>query len=150
MQALNIKSQTDQVPFARDFPLPAQGELAKPQSLFDDPYHRFDSAFAQAIDRLADLSLEFVSHLLFGRCRRRRRRGLLLEVLLPTPVMRLAPGGDIGLNATTLQAGNIDLTIIAVVERSGLRLPQPLIYRLNRRHGLLVVIGVVGGAGGTD
>src|SRR6266536_3375559 len=102
MQALNIKGQTDQIPFAFYLPVPAQRELAKAQHLLDNPDHWLDCAFAQAVDRFAEVSPEFVGHLLFGAGRFRGRRGLLLEVFPPTLVMGFAPSGNIRLNTALL------------------------------------------------
>src|SRR5712692_11660866 len=50
MEALEIESQTDQTPLASRRQFPAQGELAKAQHLLDDADHRFDGAFACAVD----------------------------------------------------------------------------------------------------
>src|SRR6266481_2708068 len=53
MEALEIESQTDQTPLASRRPFPAQRELAEAEHLLDDADHRFDGAFARAIDRFA-------------------------------------------------------------------------------------------------
>ena len=53
MEALQIESQTDQTPLASRRQFPAQGELAKAQHLLDDADHRFNRAFACAVDGFA-------------------------------------------------------------------------------------------------
>ena len=59
MEALEIEGQTDQTPLARRRRDPPQGELAEAQHLLDDAEHRFDGAFACAVDGFAQ----------GGRCR---------------------------------------------------------------------------------
>ena len=66
MEALEIESQTDQIPLTGSGLGTAQRELAKPQHLFDDPDHRFDGAFACPVDRFAQGSLELVRHFHLG------------------------------------------------------------------------------------
>src|SRR4030067_3861646 len=65
MHSLEIERQTNQTPFSGRSPQAAQGELAEPQDFLDDPNNGFDRAFAHPIDRLSDLRLQLVSHLLF-------------------------------------------------------------------------------------
>ena len=62
VQSFEIEGQTDQAPLARRGRQIAQRELAEAQHFLDDANHRFDRAFAQAIDRLPDVRLEFVGH----------------------------------------------------------------------------------------
>ena len=53
MEALEIERQTDQAPLARRRRDPPQGELAEAQHLLDDADHRFNRAFACAVDGFA-------------------------------------------------------------------------------------------------
>ncbi len=59
MEALQIESQTDQTPLASRRQFPAQRALAEAYHLLDDPEHRFNRAFACAVDGFAQ----------GGRCR---------------------------------------------------------------------------------
>src|SRR5574337_1305316 len=63
MPTLQVEGQAHQAPFASGGNQAPQRELAKAQDLFDDPDHRFDGTLPQAIDRLPDGGLKFVSHL---------------------------------------------------------------------------------------
>src|SRR5258706_11709034 len=63
MKALEIESQTDQIPFTGRRCCSTQRELAKTQHLFDDPDHWFDRTFACPVDRFTQGGLELVRHL---------------------------------------------------------------------------------------
>src|SRR5713101_7949000 len=63
MEALEIEGQTDQTPLASRCVDTAQGELAKAQHLLDDADHRFNRAFACAVDGFAQRRPELVGHL---------------------------------------------------------------------------------------
>ena len=143
MQPLQIERQTDQTPLARGGRFPAQRELAKAQYLFDDANHWFDRAFAQAVDRLADRRLEFICHLLgrtrvvAGRCRQSRK------AFLPTGVMRITPGGNVGVNPALLTRHNICGAKIAIVHRSRFRWPDLWGYRIQGRRGFVLIGRVI-------
>jgi len=66
MEALEIKSQTDQTPLTGSGLNASQGELAEAQHLFDDPDHWFDGTFACPLDRLAQGGSKLVGHLDLG------------------------------------------------------------------------------------
>src|SRR5947208_13079146 len=118
MQPLQIETHTDTTPLARSGLLAAQRELAKSHYLFDDTNHRFDCTFAQPVDRLADRRLELIRHLL-ARTRllagwRPQRR----KAFLPTRMMRITPGGNVGVNRAQLTCRNISLAKVAIVQRA--------------------------------
>src|SRR2546428_5022424 len=91
MQTFQVECYTHQTPFASGGPQATQRALAKAQDVFDNAQHRFDCTFAQAVDRAANLGLEFVSHLHLwtGICG--RWRGLLRKIRLPTGMMGYTP-----------------------------------------------------------
>ena len=124
MHTLQVPGQTHQAPLASGFRQAAQGELAKTEDFFDNANHRFDSAFAQTVDGLADISAEFVSHFLFGVGIFRRGCGLLGEVGLPTLVMRSAPGGDVGVDLEFFGGGDILFAEVAIIRRDRSRLAR--------------------------
>src|SRR5258706_2885446 len=102
MEALEIEGQTDQTPLASCCMDTTQGELAKAQHLLDDADHRFDGAFARAVDGFAQRRLELVGHLhlgtrLFGRWIGQRRK-----TLLPAGMMGITTRGDVRLDAALL------------------------------------------------
>src|SRR6266700_7036281 len=102
MEALQIEGQTDQTPFASRCQFPAQGELAEAQHLLDNADHRFDGAFARAVDGFAQRRPELVGHLdlgtrLFGRWVGQRRK-----TLLPAGMMGISARGDVRLDAALL------------------------------------------------
>src|SRR6266567_3086289 len=66
MEALEIEGQTDQTPLASRCVDTAQGELAKAQPLLDDADHRFNRAFACAVDGFTQRRPELVGHLDLG------------------------------------------------------------------------------------
>src|SRR5436853_437608 len=139
MQPLQIERQTDQTPLASGGHLPAQRELAKAQYLFDDADHRFDRAFAQPVDRLAERRLEFIRHLL---ARTRvvagwRRQGR--KAFLPTWMMRITPGGNVGINPTLLTRRNICGAKIPVVHRSHFWWPNLRWNRVQGRFGFSLI-----------
>jgi hypothetical protein len=61
MQTLQVECHTHQTPFASGGLQATQRELAKAQDVFDNAQHRFDCTFSQAVDRPANLGLEFIS-----------------------------------------------------------------------------------------
>src|SRR3989304_6196903 len=63
VHALQVESQADESPFACRRQQAAQGKLSKAEDLLDDANNWFDGAFAQTINCLSDLGLEFVGHL---------------------------------------------------------------------------------------
>ena len=102
MEALEIEGQTDQAPLASGGQFTAQGELAEAQHLLDDADHRFDGAFASAVDRFAQRGLELVRHLDLGT----RVLGWWIEQwrepLLPAGMMEITARRDVRLDATLL------------------------------------------------
>src|SRR6266550_3090979 len=63
MEALEVESQTDQTPLKGLGLDTSQRELTEAQHLLDDADHRFDSAFACAVDGFAQRGSELVGHL---------------------------------------------------------------------------------------
>src|SRR6266545_1535191 len=119
MQPLQIERQTDQPPLTSGGLLAAQRELAEAQHLFDNPDHWLDRAFAQPIDRFPDRALELVGHL-------HRRTGIIgwwhrqaRKALVPTWMMRIAPGGNVGIDPTPLARLNVRFAKEPVVHRPG-------------------------------
>ena len=102
MEALQIEGQTDQTPFASRRQFPAQGELAEAQHLLDNADHRFDGAFAGAVDGFAQGGPELVGHLHLGTRLFGRRVGQQRKTLLPAGMMGIAARGDVGLDAALL------------------------------------------------
>src|SRR5713101_5970458 len=99
MEALQIESQTDQTPLASRRQFPAQRELAEAYHLLDDPDHRFDRAFACAVDGFAQGGPELVGHLHLGTRLFGRRVGQRLKPLLPAGMMGIAACRDVWFNA---------------------------------------------------
>ena len=150
MQAFEIERQTHQTPFCSRRPPAPQRELAEAQDLLDDPDDGFHGAFAQTIDCLADLRLEFVSHL-------DERAGLvcgwfrlLLEKGVPIEMMRFASGGDIGLNAPVFTILNVGFAEVAVVHCYRFGLSDFSRHRVQGRQGFPFIIGMIGEAMGHD
>src|SRR5437660_9248279 len=100
MEALEIEGQTDQTPLARRRRDPPQGKLAEAEDLFDDADHRFDGTFACPVDRFTKRGPELVGHFDLRarvlRWRVRQWRG----ALLPTGMVGITTGRDVGLDAT--------------------------------------------------
>src|SRR5450759_3425412 len=99
MEALEIEGQTDQAPLARRRRDPTQGELTEAQHLFEDADHRFDGAFARAVDRFTQRGSQLVGHLDLRAGVLRWRVWQRREALLPPGMMGITPRGDGGLNA---------------------------------------------------
>jgi hypothetical protein len=98
MEALEIERQTDQTPLTGSSLFTAQGELAETQHLLDDADHRFDRAFACAIDGFAQRRLELVGHLdlgagVLGRWIRQRSK-----TLRPSGMMGITTRRNVGLD----------------------------------------------------
>lgn len=74
VQALEIESETDQIPLATGFVLTTQGELAEAQDFFDEADGGFDNGLVGPVDELAQFSLQLVGHVQseWGIGRRRR------------------------------------------------------------------------------
>src|SRR6266545_6472283 len=102
MQPLQIERQADQTPLASGGWLAAQRELAKAQHLLTNTDHRLDRAFAQAVNRFPDGSLELVGHFEPGRRVGGGRVGQSGKALVPARVMRIAPRGNIWLDVAPL------------------------------------------------
>src|SRR5260370_39164569 len=100
MEALEIEGQTDQAPLTSDRLDTSQRELAEAEHLLDDADHRFDGAFACAVDRFAQRRPELVGHFNLGAGTLRRRVRQRRESLLPTGMMGITAPGDVGLDAT--------------------------------------------------
>src|SRR6266852_2758896 len=117
MEALEVESQTDQTPLTGSGLDPSQGELAEAQHLLDDADHRFDRAFACAIDRFAQRGPELVGHpdLSPGILRRWVRQ--LREPLLPTGMMGITARRNVGLDAPLLTRRQGRRAKVASVQR---------------------------------
>jgi hypothetical protein len=104
MQAFEIERQTHQTPFASRRRQASQRELAETEDFLDDPDDGFNGAFAQTINCLSDLGVEFVSHLddgtrlVWGWFRLSLKKGVPIEM------MGFASGGDIGFDAQVFQS----------------------------------------------
>src|SRR5712691_11818337 len=83
MEALEIEGQTDQAALTSGRLETAQRELAEAEHLLDDADHRFDGAFACAVDRFAQRRPELVGHFHLGAGTLRRRVRQRRESLLP-------------------------------------------------------------------
>ncbi len=105
MEALQIESQTDQTPLASRRQFPAQGELAEAEHLLDNADHRFDGAFARAVDGFAQRRPELVGHLDLGTRLFGRRVGQRRKTLLPAGMMGITARGDVGLDAALRTRG---------------------------------------------
>jgi hypothetical protein len=103
MQALEIEGQTEQGPFASSLVQAAQRELAEAQDLLDDANHGFHRGLAHRIDALADFGPQLVGHVDSQGCGWAGwvRQGL--QQALPRDVMRLAPGGNVGVDLARQQ-----------------------------------------------
>src|SRR5258706_8946786 len=120
MQPLQIERQTNQIPLARRRLLAAQRELPKSQYLFDDPDHRLDRAFAQAVDCLPECGFEFVGHLDLGAGILGRRRAQLSKALPPPRMVPIPSGGDIWVDTPALEKSNICLGKVPRFQRTPL------------------------------
>ena len=110
--------QIHQTPFTRSCCQATERELAGAQDFLDDANNRCDGIFAQAIDGFADLCLKLIGHLHHSTGIVSRRFWLLCEILAPTAMMRVTPGGNIRLNAAGLYVSNIVLTEVAIIQCS--------------------------------
>src|SRR5260370_7091306 len=102
MEALEIESQTDQTPLASRCVDTAHGELAKAQHLLDDADHRFNRAFACAVDGFAQRRPELVGHLDLGTRVLSWGIGACGETPPPPGMMGITARGDGGLDAPLL------------------------------------------------
>ena len=124
MKALEIESQTDQIPLTRRRCCSTQRELAKTQHLFDDPDHWFDRTFACPVDRFTQGGLELVRHLhlrtrvLGWRIRERSK------ALLPTGMMGITACRDVRLDAALGTCGQRRGAKIASVQRRRIGCPD--------------------------
>ncbi len=144
MEALEIERQTDQTPLARRRRDPAQGELAEAQHLLDDAEHRFDRAFACAVDRFAQRGSELVGHLdlcarVLGQRVKQRR-----EALPPTGMMGITARGDVGLNVALGTRGPRRGADVPGIQRGCLGRAERGRDGLQRRLSFLTVVGVIG------
>lgn len=144
MQTLEIEGQTHQTPFSGNSQKAAQRELAETQDFLDNPDHGFNGAFAQAIDLLANLSLELVGHLYFGTGFVVWLLGQSSEKGVPIYMVRLTPGSNIGFDFSLLEGMNIGFTEVTVVQGSRFGFAQFGSNSIQGGHGLLLVIGMVG------
>ena len=101
-----IVGQAHQTPFPDHRHQAPQRELPKAQRFLDDANDRFHRGFAQAVDDLADVGLEFVGHLDDGAGILGRGLRLLGKALLPTLVVAVPAGGDVRINAPRFQFFN--------------------------------------------
>src|SRR5260370_25185747 len=100
MEALEIEGQTDQAPLTSDRLDTSQRELAEAEHLLDDAGHRFDGAFACAVDPFAQRRPELVGHFNLGAGTLRRRGSHRRESLLPSGMMGITARRDVRLHAT--------------------------------------------------
>src|SRR6266704_1364100 len=98
MEALEIEGQTDQTPLASRCVDTAQGELAKAQPLLDDADHRFNRAFACAVDGLTPRRPALVGHLDMRTRVLRWQHGQWRETPLPTRMIRNKASSDVRLD----------------------------------------------------
>src|SRR6266705_6687066 len=144
MEALEIEGQTDQTPLASHRLDTAQGELAKAQHLLDDAEHRFNRAFACAIDGFAQRRPELVGHLDLGT----RVLGWGIEEwgepLLPTGMMGITASRDVWLDAPLLTRRQGRGAKIPGIQCRRLRHANGRWNGIERGFGFLRVIGVIG------
>src|SRR5439155_15502402 len=107
MQTLQVERQTDQNPFTGGRGQTAQRELAKAQDFFDDPNHWLNRAFPQAVNGLADVGPQLVSHLLFQTRIRQWWLRLFVKETAPTLSMRFTSRRDVRFNAPRFQGLDI-------------------------------------------
>ena len=117
-----IESQTYQTPFARRGSQTTQRELAKSQDFFDDADDWLHGTFAQSVDGLADLGLQFVGHFDLGPGLFSGRLGVFLEESAPSAMMGFAPGGTGRLNPPLRTGSDVGFAKEAIVEGSRLGL----------------------------
>src|SRR2546421_6737711 len=144
MEALEIERQTDQAPLARRRRDPTQGELAEAKYLLDDADHRFDRAFACAVDRFAQRGSELVGHrdLCARVLRRRVRQGR--EALLPTGMVGITTSRDVGLDAAFGTGRQRRRAKVASIQRRRRRRADRGRDGLQSRLSFLAVVGVIG------
>ena len=148
VQTLQVEGQTHQTPFASGGPQATQRALAKAQDVFDHAQHRFDWTLSQAVDRTANLGLEFVGHLDLRTGIRWRWRGLLRTIRLPTGMMGDTPGGDVRRNVPRFHGCDIGGAAGPIVQGASLRFAQGQGDGVQGGDGLGVIVGMVGqGAG---
>jgi len=143
VHTFQIERQADETPFASGRRQAAQGELAKAEDLLDDSDHRFDGAFAQTINCLADCGLEFVSHLNDGTCLVCGWLRLLLEKGVPVEMMGFASSGDIGFNAKILAILDVGFREVAIVHRHRLGSSDFHRHRFQGRQSFLFIVGMI-------
>src|SRR5713101_9921425 len=97
MEALEIEGQTDQAPLTSGRLDTSQRELAEAEHLLDDADHRFDGAFACAVEGFAQGGPELVGHLHLGTRHFGSRVGQRRAPLLPTPLLGIAASSDVRL-----------------------------------------------------
>src|SRR5260370_30974006 len=102
MEALEIESQTSKTRLVSRCVDTAQGELAKAQHLLDDADHRFNRAFACAVDGFAQRRPELVGHLDLGTRVLGWGIGEWGETPRPSGMMGITARGDVGLAAPLL------------------------------------------------
>ena len=143
MQPIQIERQTHETPLACAGALAAQRELAEAQDLFDDPNHGFNRGFADAIDGLAKHRFAFIGHLYFGAGIRSRRRPRAGKSFLPTGMVRIAPGRNVGANRPIREQLDIRIAQVARINRCGGGLSQYWWDGIERRCDFLLVIRMV-------
>ena len=121
-----------------------QGELTKPQDLFDGTDYWLDSILPQTVDRLADLHRKLVCHFdlrtgIFGWWLRQ-----LIEEAMPTLVVRFPPPGDVKINAASFECLDVGFAEIPIVQRSRFRFPHLGRDGIQSRFSFLVFIGMIG------
>ena len=144
MEALQIESQTDQTPFARRRQFPAQGELAEAEYLLDDADHRFDGAFARAVDGFAQRRPELVGHLHLGTRLFGRRVGQRRKTLVPAGMMGISARGDVRLDAALLTRRQGRGARIPSIECCRLWYANDRGNGIERGFSLLAVVGMIG------
>jgi hypothetical protein len=121
VQALQVEGQTDQAPLASHGGQAPQRELAKAQHFLDDPDHGLHRRLAQRVDGPADIGLQLVGHLDQRAGILGRRRRLCCKPCSPTLVVRFTARGDVGLNPTRGQLGDVLRAEVAIIQASVLR-----------------------------
>src|SRR5712691_11110443 len=144
METLQVECDTHQTPFASGGPQTTQRELAKAQDVFDNAQHWFYCTFAQAVDRAANLGLEFVRHLHLWTGIGWRWRGLLRKIRLPTGMMGYTPRSDVRLNVTRFHGRDVGGAEVPIVQGASLGCAQGPWDGVQGWEGLGLIVGMVG------
>src|SRR5215510_1468935 len=144
MQTLQVECDTHQTPFASGGPQATQRALAKAQEVFDHAQPWFDCPFSSAVDRAANLGLEFVSHLHLWTGLRWRWCGLLRNISLPTGMRGYTPRSDVRLNVTRFHGRDVGGAEGPMVQGARLGFAQGQWDGVQGGDGLSLIVWMIG------